>query len=98
MQTNLDFYDNQDGDEFIQYKNCEHEHKMLITINVSVHHIMQVLHITVLHLFQLWSVMPGYILCNYVVHLRTRLYNNTAMSRARCCILNVKYSNVDQVK
>ena len=30
MQHNLDFYDNHDGDEFIQYKKCKHEHKMLV--------------------------------------------------------------------
>ena len=30
MQDNLDFYDNHDGDEFIQYKKCKHEHKMLV--------------------------------------------------------------------
>ena len=30
MQHNLDFYDNHDGDEFIQNKKCKHEHKMLV--------------------------------------------------------------------
>ena len=33
MQHNLDFYDNHewhDGDEFIQYKIFNHEHKMLV--------------------------------------------------------------------
>ena len=32
MQNNLDAYDNHvhDGDEFIQYNKCKHEHKMLI--------------------------------------------------------------------
>ena len=30
MQYSLDFLDNNDGDEFIQYKKCKHEHKMLV--------------------------------------------------------------------
>ena len=38
MQHNLDFYDNHDGNEFIQYKKCQHEHKMLLL--ASVHHII----------------------------------------------------------
>ena len=64
MQNNLDFYDNHAGDEFIQYKKCKHKHKNVTTSTVIVHRIMQVLHISFLHLFLLWSIMPGYILCN----------------------------------
>ena len=60
MQHKLDFYDNHDGDEFIQYKKCKPEHKMP---SASVYH-MQVLHITFLPLFPLWSVMPG---CSLVI-------------------------------
>ena len=35
MQHKLDFYDNHDGDEFIQYKKCKPEHKMP---SASVYH------------------------------------------------------------
>ena len=61
MQHNLDFYDNHDGGEVIQYKKCNHEHKIFSTASV---HRMKVLHITFLYLFQLWSVMAGCSLCN----------------------------------
>ena len=30
FKLNFDFYDNHDGDEFIQYKKGKHENKMLV--------------------------------------------------------------------
>ena len=56
-------FNNHDGDEIIQYKKCKHEHKNVNTAVYTMYASITI-HITFLHLFPLWSVMPGCSLCN----------------------------------
>ena len=35
MKNYFDFYDNHDGDEFIQYKKCKHKHEILVLCQIN---------------------------------------------------------------